>query len=897
MSQTLTYTIGADKRALVSDVQDFHIDFASDNSNWVQARQYERSMRQVFVNIRNEDGTPFDLTGCNVWFEGLLPKNSNGDFKIIDDNGYLPLDPSAGKFRFDMPGHAFTVAGSYRQAFFRIVKNGNSVTTLEFDLEVLADKVIDGLVPKDWIGPFETIADQLVDDLQKHTDAADTTISDFQQKVTDLVNQLNQQGSTTTSMLTELQNRITDLETKIKQDGLFTQAEADAFMEKFNTYYGVNVLDYGAVADGTTDNAQAIQKAYDAAKSKGINRIYFPSGRYFTTTTNLLIQNMVVAGQGPYESVIISNQANPIFDVKTYGSVIDLGFEDTCDNPSVALAVQNTDSIPSYWGIRFERLHFKGQEIINSQTGIWTYQPIKLDLNNKGLWDITIDDINIEWVKTGVCVDMTNSGWLTGSIFNNITIKGFSEYAFGLVSSNNTARQCSQNVFSNLDAEVLYKTATNAVGYVVSGTGNDFDNLRLFNDGAYSGKAIQLRYFGGNNHDQKAPNFNYGATANNRFVGGSVEGTIDDPDGIRDLQKFDGLRLQIADENGQIQQVRVENPRFTNLISTEELSRSLDYRSLVQIAKGNKVSSGFDNYGKYIEFTTANNGDYFGVSLIRSDQVASVISTADRFSVGIKYREMDGTNPISLGTIRFKETEFDKQNLRYLFTNPDKGSLKQRTWIYNNDDNYWKNIIGSATRFDSLWFHIGPNVRVRIYDAYLVSQQAVDFDKVSNRNIVQLDERGCRNYVKNSNQMLSASQAVTNLAPQTIPFEVDINGINWQTRRNITLSFDVDVNDLDCSNVTSRLALYFEVDITFADQSVVSYNVGVPAQNADVILDRYFGTFTLPNKKIASASANLGTASGLTCSYFQIGRGQLERGSVGHDYVPYITDQGGVKLV
>lgn len=225
MSQTLTYVMGGDRRAHVKNIQDFKIDFSDDNHNWVQARQFERGMRQVFVNVVNEDGTPFDLTGCNVWFEGLLPKTADGDFRVIDSDGYVPLDPSAGKFRFDMPGHAFTVAGSYRQAFFRIVKNGNSVTTLEFDLDVLADKVIDGLVPKDWIGPFEDIADQLVDSLQKHTDQADKIIADFQKKVADLINQLNQQGSTTTSMLAELQNRIDALEAKIKQDDLVTKGE------------------------------------------------------------------------------------------------------------------------------------------------------------------------------------------------------------------------------------------------------------------------------------------------------------------------------------------------------------------------------------------------------------------------------------------------------------------------------------------------------------------------------------------------------------------------------------------------------------------------------------------------------------------------------------------------
>ena len=37
--QTLTYVIGKDRRTLVKDVQNFHIDFKSSEFNWVQARQ------------------------------------------------------------------------------------------------------------------------------------------------------------------------------------------------------------------------------------------------------------------------------------------------------------------------------------------------------------------------------------------------------------------------------------------------------------------------------------------------------------------------------------------------------------------------------------------------------------------------------------------------------------------------------------------------------------------------------------------------------------------------------------------------------------------------------------------------------------------------------------------
>lgn len=229
MAQTLTYIIGQDKRALVDNVQDFKIDFHHDNLNWIQARQYERRMRQVFVNIKYKDGTPFDLTGCNVWFEGFLPKSAKGDFRVIDHQGYVPLDPSAGRFRFDMPAQAFPLAGSYRQAFFRVLRDGNSVTTLEFDLEVLADKVISGLVPRDWISPFEEIANQLEQMFKDHTASADKILSDFETKVTDLINQLNRQGATTETMLATLQSRINDMEERIRREEFVTKPMFDDF--------------------------------------------------------------------------------------------------------------------------------------------------------------------------------------------------------------------------------------------------------------------------------------------------------------------------------------------------------------------------------------------------------------------------------------------------------------------------------------------------------------------------------------------------------------------------------------------------------------------------------------------------------------------------------------------
>lgn len=282
MAQTLNYTIGADRRSFVKDIQNFKIDFADDNNNWVQARQFERGMRQVFVNIINEDGTPFDLTGCNAWFEGLLPENAKGNFRVIDGTGFVPIDLQNGQFRFDFPGHAFTVAGSYRQAFFRIVKNGQSVSTLEFDLQVLADKVIGGLVPRDYISPLEDVLNQaykLRDDLtnayskttndlkknfsdvvEKLDDDERSNLANFKKLVTDKVDEindlirvLNNSNQSTLNELSAAKTALQALEDKIKLDGLFTVAEAEEFKKSINTVInGVN-SDFNKLKSGIND--------------------------------------------------------------------------------------------------------------------------------------------------------------------------------------------------------------------------------------------------------------------------------------------------------------------------------------------------------------------------------------------------------------------------------------------------------------------------------------------------------------------------------------------------------------------------------------------------------------------------------------------------------------------
>ena len=232
MAQTLKYVIGKDYRPLTvleaKGGNTFTPDY--DKENWVQARQYEDNLRQVFVEITNEDGSAYDLTGANVLFEGILPDNEH---KILDNSHVVFYeDPTTGKFRFDMPAQAFSVAGQYKQAFFRVVKDYRNIATLEFKFEVLADMVVTGLVPRDYISPLDDLFNTIKETETKNVADLKKIVDDKINEITDLMTTLNQTNTATLGELNSAKTALSALEEKIKQDGLFTQSEAEKFKQE-----------------------------------------------------------------------------------------------------------------------------------------------------------------------------------------------------------------------------------------------------------------------------------------------------------------------------------------------------------------------------------------------------------------------------------------------------------------------------------------------------------------------------------------------------------------------------------------------------------------------------------------------------------------------------------------
>ena len=231
--EVMTFNIDKDRRNLVDDKQNFNIDFHDSKYNWLQARQYEESMRQVEVHVVHGDGSPVDLTGMNPVFEGWLPE---GVYRIIDAKHSVMIDAQNGIFRFDFPAPAFQVAGSYKQAFFRLMKDGKSVTTLEFSLDVMADKVISGLVPSDYITPFEDLYSKLKDYIVKANGDFETAMAQWKKDVADLITELNADVSGINLTITEIKTQLSALEDKIKADGLLTKAEFDTAVVDLKQY-------------------------------------------------------------------------------------------------------------------------------------------------------------------------------------------------------------------------------------------------------------------------------------------------------------------------------------------------------------------------------------------------------------------------------------------------------------------------------------------------------------------------------------------------------------------------------------------------------------------------------------------------------------------------------------
>ena len=255
--ETLVFHINTDKRPLNGMLDDdvLSIDWHNSKYSWIEARQYDSGMRQVFVKVYDGDGTktspyiPRDLTGVNPVLEGVLP---DGKHKIFDSRNATMLDATGGQFRYDFPAQAFAVAGSYKQLFFRLMKNGQSIATLEFNMDVMADKVISGLIPSDYITPFQDLYSQLEDILKNAGVDLDKFKADWDAKLQELVSKYGKDFDSLQEIITRLQDRITDIAAQVKANNVVTLPMLSKYAG-CPVMIGVAHLELGTGPDGFPD--------------------------------------------------------------------------------------------------------------------------------------------------------------------------------------------------------------------------------------------------------------------------------------------------------------------------------------------------------------------------------------------------------------------------------------------------------------------------------------------------------------------------------------------------------------------------------------------------------------------------------------------------------------------
>ena len=69
-----------------------------------------------------------------------------------------------------------------------------------------------------------------------------------------------------------------------------------------------NVRDYGAAADGTTDDTDAVKAARDACSANEV--LFFPHGRYYLSETLTISNNLCVQGVGPGTQIFMASDDN-----------------------------------------------------------------------------------------------------------------------------------------------------------------------------------------------------------------------------------------------------------------------------------------------------------------------------------------------------------------------------------------------------------------------------------------------------------------------------------------------------------------------------------------------------------------------------------------------------------
>ncbi|NME21279.1 BppU family phage baseplate upper protein [Lactobacillus reuteri] len=191
---------------------------------------------QILLHLRNEDDkSPVNLSGANLILEGILPDKEH---RVVDNTVMTVIgSPEDGNCRVALPAPAFAVAGQYIASFFRLIRDHQSITTLEFNFSVISDPILNGIKAEDHLPEYYAIRDKILKLQETLQNSNDDLINKMNQKFQNELASWTKQLQTVLQTAQNLQTQMDALEGTIKSNQVVTVPDVQKYVTP-NTLLG-----------------------------------------------------------------------------------------------------------------------------------------------------------------------------------------------------------------------------------------------------------------------------------------------------------------------------------------------------------------------------------------------------------------------------------------------------------------------------------------------------------------------------------------------------------------------------------------------------------------------------------------------------------------------------------